>query len=75
MVSLDICSGSCNSGNDLSIKNCVLKKKKKKKKTNDKIFNIITNENEAETVAKLIQIKNGIKKTCQCEYKNYCTCK
>ena len=51
IVSLDKCSGSCNPGNDLSIKICV------SSKTKDliiKAFNMITYRNEAKTLAKHI---------------------
>ena len=44
MISLDKCSGSCNSVNDLSLKIYVLSKTKD---VNVKIFNIMTNRNEA----------------------------
>ena len=44
MIGLDKCSGSCDSDDDLFTKICILRK------TNDinvKVFNMITNRNEA----------------------------
>ena len=49
LVSLDICSGSCNSCNDLSIRICV---PSKTKYLNVKAFNMITNRNDAKTLIK-----------------------
>ena len=48
MISLDKCNGSCNA---LSPKICV---PKKTKDTNVKVFNMITNKNEAKTMTKHI---------------------
>ena len=86
MISLDKCSGSCNSVNNLSIKICV------PNKTEDidvKVFHMITNSNEAKTMAKHISCDCKRKRkcnsttcnsnqkwnneTCQCECKNYNT--
>ena len=64
MVSLDKCSGSYNSLNDLSIKICV---SSKRKDINVKAFNITTRINEAKTLVKHI--------SCNCKYKcNSKTC-
>ena len=74
MIILDKCSGSCNSGNDLSTKICVPGKTKDK---NGKAFNMIKNRNNTKTMANtflvtvnaksivqhVIQIKNGIIKS------------
>ena len=68
MIGLDKCSGSCNSVDDLSTKICV---PSKTEGMNVKVFNMITNKNEAKatinvtvnansTVQLAIQIKNGI---------------
>ena len=51
MISLDICSGSCNSVHDLSTKICV---KNKTKDVNVKVFKMITNRKEARTLVKHI---------------------
>ena len=66
MVSLDKCSGSCNSGNDLFIKICV---PSKTKGINVKAFNVITRINifhvivNANSIVQLaIQSKNRIMK-------------
>ena len=59
MVSQDKCSGSCNSGNDLSTKICVLSKTKD---MNIKICNLITNRNKAKTLLKLISCD------CKCKF-------
>ena len=59
MVSPDKCSGSCNSGNDLSTKICVLSKTKD---MNIKICNLITNRNKAKTLLKLISCD------CKCKF-------
>ena len=81
IISLDNCSGSCNL---LSPKICVPKEPKDR---NVKAFNMITNKNEAEkkhiscdfkckfnsTTCSSNQKWNN--ETCQCESKNYCTCK
>ena len=86
MISLDKCSGSYNAANVLSPKICV---PKKTKDINVKVFNVITNKNEAKTMAKHISCDckyifnsttcNSDQKwnneTCQCECKNYHTCK
>ena len=85
MISLDNCSRSCNSANDLSIKIYILNKSKN---TNVKVSKMITNKNEAKTMAKHVlcyckckfnsatynsnQKWNNDK--CQCESKNYLTC-
>ena len=59
MISLDKCSGSCNV---LSVK-----VPKKTKYINVNVFNMITNNNEAKTMAKYI--------SCDCKYKfNSATC-
>ena len=83
MISLDERNGSCNV---LSPKICV---PKKANDINVKVFNMITNKNEAKTIIKHISFDckykfnsatcNSNKKwnneTCQCECKNYHTCK
>ena len=51
MVSQDIRSGSCNSGNDLSTKMCVPSETEDR---NVNAFNIIANKNEAKTLLKHI---------------------
>ena len=51
IVSQDIHSGSCNSGNDLSTKICVLSETEDR---NVNAFNIIANKNEAKTLLKHI---------------------
>ena len=50
MIILDKYSGSCNSVDDLSTKICILSKTKD---INVKVFNMITNQNEAKTMLKL----------------------
>ena len=83
MISLNKCTGSCNV---LSPKICVLEETKD---INVKAFNMITNKNEAKAIKEHISCNCKCKsnstvcnsnqkwnnKTCQCEYKNYCTCK
>ena len=83
MISLDICTGSCNF---LFPKMCV---PQKWKDVNVKTFNIITNKNETKTMTNHISYDckckfNGTncnsnpkwnKKFFPCECKNYCTCK
>ena len=85
LSSLDKCNGSCNV---LSSKICV---PKETKDINVKVFNVITNKNDAKTIAKHISCdckcklnsttwnSNSTQKwnneTCQCECKNCCTCK
>ena len=49
MISLDNCIVSCNSVNDLSITICLLSKTED---VNVKVFNIITNRNEAKSLVK-----------------------
>ena len=74
MVSLDKCSGSCNSGNDLSSQICVLSKTKD---INVKAFNIITRINEAKTLVKHIScdcICNFNSTTCSSNKWNRKTC-
>ena len=85
-VSLDKCSWSCNAGNDLFTKICLLSKTKH---IIVKALNIITRIKEAKTLIKHIsfdckcQINSTIcnsnqkqnNKTCQYEYKNYHKCK
>ena len=71
MISLNKCSGSCNSVDDLSIKICV---SSKIKTINVKVFHMTTNKYEAKRMVKTenansivqlaIQFKNGINKTC-----------
>ena len=82
MINLDKCSGSCNSVNNLSIKMCV---PNKTEDINVKVFHMITNSNEAKTMAKHISCDCKRKRnsttcnsnqkwsneTCQCECKNY----
>ena len=51
MISLDKCSGSCNSVDNLSPKICV---PSKTKYLNVKVFNMITNKSEAKTMVKHI---------------------
>ena len=86
MVSLDKCNGIGNSGNDFSTKICV---QSKIKDINVKVINMITDRNEAKTMAKQISCDCKCKfnsktcnsnqkwnnETCHCECKNYCTCK
>ena len=83
MISLDKCSGSCKF---LSSKICV---PKKTKDINLKAFNMIKSKNEAKTMTKHIscdckfkfnsttynwnKLWNNV--TCQCDCKNYRTCK
>ena len=83
MISLDKCSGSCNV---LSPKKCV---PKETKDINVKVFNMITNKNEAKEMTKHISCDCKCKfnstpcnlnqkwnnRTCQCECKNYRKCK
>ena len=83
LISLDKCSGSCNV---LSPEICVPKETKDK---SIKVFNMITNKNEAKTMAKHISCDCKWKfnsatcnsneewnnKTCECKYKNYRKCK
>ena len=86
MISLDNCSGSCNSVDDLSTKICVLSETRD---MNIEVFNMITNENEAKTMAKNISCdckcnlnsttfnsnQKWNNKKCQCECKKYRSCK
>ena len=51
MINLDKCRGSCNSVNDLSTKIC---DPSKTKDLDVKVFNMITNRNEAKTMVKHI---------------------
>ena len=51
MISLDECSGSCNSVKDLSTKICV---PSQTKDVNTKAFNMIANRNEGKTLIKHI---------------------
>ena len=83
MISLNKCNGSCNV---FSPKICV---PKKTKDINVKIFNMITIKNKPEEMKKHISCdykykfncatcnsnKKWYNETCQCECKNYCTCK
>ena len=83
MISLNKCTGSCNV---LSPKICV---PKETKDINVKAFNMITNKNEAKTMTEHFSCDCKCKfnsticnsnqkwnnKTCQCESKNYITCK
>ena len=83
MISLNKCTGSCNV---LSPKICV---PKETKDINVKAFNMITNKNEAKAMTEHISCDCKCKfnsttcnsnqkwnnKTCQCECKNYRTCK
>ena len=83
IISLDECRGSCNFVDDLYIKICV---PSKTKDINVKVFNMITNKNEAKTMVNHISCDykyssatcNSDQKwnneTSQCEYKNYRTC-
>ena len=64
MISLHKCGGSCNSVNDLATKICVLSKTKV---INVKVFNMITNRNEAKTLV------NHISCDCKCKF-NSPTC-
>ena len=86
MINLDKCNGSCNVIDDLSTE---IHFPTKTKSVNVKVFNIIIRINEAKTLAKhnfcdckwnfdcttcnLNQKWNN--ETCQCECKNYYTCK
>ena len=86
MASLDKCSANCNPVDNLSKKICVLSKTKD---INIKVFNMITNKNEAKTMAKRISYNCKCKlnnstclsnqkrnnEICQCECKNFWTCK
>ena len=83
MFSLNKCTGSCNV---LSPKIC---DPKKIKDINVNAFNMITNKNESKSMTEHISCDYKCKfnsricnsnqkwnnKTCQCECKNYCTCK
>ena len=83
MISLNECTGSYNV---LSPKICVAKETKD---INIKVFNIITNKNEAKAITKLISCdfkcefnsticssnQKWNNNACQYECKNYCTCK
>ena len=64
MISFDKCSGICNSVDDLSTKICVFSKAKD---VNVKVFNMITNRNEAKTMVK------HIPRDCKCKV-NSTTC-
>ena len=86
MVSLGKCSWSCSSADELSTKICV---PSKTKDINVKLFNMITNKNEAKAMVKHISRDckckfnsatcNSNKKLnndpCQCECKKYGKCK
>ena len=63
MIVLDECSGSCNSGNDLSPKICV----PKIQDINVKVFNMMTNKDEAKTMTKHVSYD------CKCKF-NSTTC-
>ena len=64
MVSLDKCSGSCNSVSKLSMRICV---PSKTKDGDVKVFNMITNRNEVKLLVKHI--------SCDCKWKfNSTTC-
>ena len=64
MVSLDKCSGSCNSVGKLSMRICV---PSKTKDVDVKVFNMITNRNEAKLLVKHI--------SCDCKWRlNSTTC-
>ena len=65
MIKLDKCSGSCNSVDDLSTKICIPSKTKDE---NVKVFNMITNRNEAKTLVKHISCD------CTCKFSST-TCK
>ena len=79
MISLDKCTGSCNI---LSPKICV---PKIKKEMSLKVFNMITNKNEAKAIAKyisydckwkhvvhhVIQIRHGLVELVKVNFKNY----
>ena len=85
-VNPDKCSRSCNSIDDLSTKICVTSKTKD---INVKVFDTITNKNEAKTIVKHISCDYKCKfnsatcnsdpkwnsDTCQCECKKYRKCK
>ena len=86
MVKLDKCSGSCNAAYDLSTKICFLSKIQD---INVKVFNMITNKNEAKTMVKDISCDfrcklnsttcNSNQKSnndaCQREFQKYRKCK
>ena len=86
MISLDKYSKSCNSVDDLCKKICV---PSKTKDVNVKVFNMTTNRNEEKTLEKQISCYFKCKfdsttcdsnqklnnETCQCDCKNYRTCK
>ena len=61
MMSLDKCSESCNFADDLSTKICI---PSKTKDVNVKVFNMITNRNEAKTMVKHISCD------CKCNFNN-----
>ena len=61
IISLDKCSGSCNSINDLPTKICV---PNRAKDINIKVFNIITNKKGAKTLVKHISYD------CKCKLNN-----
>ena len=59
MISLDKCNGSCNSGDGLCRKIFV---PSKTKNVNVKVFNMITNKNEAKTIIKHVSCG------CKCKF-------
>ena len=88
LISLDKCSGSCNAADGLSTKICDVFRVRSKGK-NVKVFNMITKINEAKTLVKHMSNdfkckldsttcnsnQKGNNERCQCEWKNYHTCK
>ena len=58
MVSQEKCSGSCNSGNDLSTKICVLSETEDR---NVKVFNMITDRNEVKTYFMWLEMQHCTK--------------
>ena len=86
MFRLDKCNGSCNAMDNLSTKICI---SSKAKDVNVKVCKMITIKNEVKTLVKHISRNWKLKfnstvfssdqqwnnDTCQCECKNYCTCK
>ena len=64
MIILDKYSGCCNSVDDLSAKICILSKTKD---INVKVFNMITNPNEAKTMLEHVSFD------CKCIYNSTCS--
>ena len=71
-ISLEWCNRSCNSVNDLSVRIC---RPSKTKGVNVKVFSMITNRNESNTLKSFNSNQKKNIETCQYVYKNYFTCK